>query len=723
VSTKLGGRYQLVREIGAGGMGRVFQALDTETGRTVAAKIMIASSEDNLEALLRFQQEGAVLSTLKHPNIVEVYGTFLEEHTSCIIMELLEGQSLAQILRSEGRLPLPRVKYLAYQVASALAFAHKRAIVHRDVKPDNVMVVGNDQVKVTDFGIARILRTGATLNTATGVTIGTPLYMAPEQIEGQKVDGRADIYSFGAVLYQMVTGRPPFEGEDPLTVAFKHVHKAPQPPSEVNADVPEDWEAVILKALAKDPADRFQTAAALEEAVGTLRTGQPGEVAYPPGAVEDGKRAGDPDTIDRLIHPEITGPRGRNEPAYPSVAGDAQTLVPPTDRPAAPPMPPPVAPAMPGQTVIRPEEAPPRYEQPPSTIIRPPEPAPTMIGPAPTPPPHAATPTPASTAMPQAARPVEQLPPEERKRAVPVLPIVAGGLVALIAIAVAAFLVLNKGGNNPTPTAVPTAKPVAARPSLITAGTRNAASGNKVKLQWSPVSHASDYRLQVATRATDPSDSIVFKHPLLTKVTSHTSYSLKVLGYQYYFWRIQAQVGGKWNPYSASQHFSVAMPTVGKPVALLPRNGTRSTARQIRLCWSGVKGAANYTLRVTGWGSRRVAGTCTWISVRPGTYQWRVVARVKAAQIYTGPYSARANFTILHPAVKPRPTATPQPTAAPTAAPTQYVAPTAVPTTAPAPTAYVAPTQAPAPTAYVAPTQAPAPTPVPTSPSLCKVSC
>ncbi|MBV9280915.1 MAG: serine/threonine protein kinase, partial [Chloroflexi bacterium] len=262
MSTKLGGRYQLVREIGVGGMGRVFQAVDTETGRPVAAKIMIGS-EDNLDALLRFQQEGAVLSTLKHPNIVEVYGTFLEEHTSCIIMELLEGQSLSQMLKAGGRLPLPRVKRLAQQVASALAYAHKRAIVHRDIKPDNIMVVGDDHVKVTDFGIARVLRTGATLNTATGMTIGTPLYMAPEQIEGHKVDGRADIYSFGAVLYQMVTGRPPFEGEDPLTVAFKHVHKAPQPPKEVNANVPDDWEELILKALAKDPSERFQTAAAL----------------------------------------------------------------------------------------------------------------------------------------------------------------------------------------------------------------------------------------------------------------------------------------------------------------------------------------------------------------------------------------------------------------------------------------------------------------------------
>src|SRR5689334_13180903 len=132
-------------------MGRVFQAVDTETGRAVAAKIMLAG-DDNLDALLRFQQEGAVLSTLRHPHIVEVYGAFLEveQHTSCIIMELLEGRSLAQILRAE-RLSLARIKSLVTQVASALTYAHGRGIVHRDIKPDNIMVVGDDQVKVTDF--------------------------------------------------------------------------------------------------------------------------------------------------------------------------------------------------------------------------------------------------------------------------------------------------------------------------------------------------------------------------------------------------------------------------------------------------------------------------------------------------------------------------------------------------------------------------------------------
>ena len=265
----LGSRYQIVREIGAGGMGRVFQAVDTQTGRTVAAKVLIAGTEDNLEALLRFSQEGAVLSTLKHHNIVEVYGTFLEEQICSIIMELLDGPSLADLLKTE-RLSLTRVKNLVTQVAAALHYSHGRGLVHRDIKPSNIMIVGGNRVKVTDFGIVRVVGATAALNTGTGMSLGTPLYMAPEQIEGQKVDGRADIYAMGAVMYHMVLGRPPFEGDDPLSIAFKHVHKPPQPPTEIKADIPADWEELILRMLAKDPADRFQTAAQLEEAISAL---------------------------------------------------------------------------------------------------------------------------------------------------------------------------------------------------------------------------------------------------------------------------------------------------------------------------------------------------------------------------------------------------------------------------------------------------------------------
>jgi class 3 adenylate cyclase/sugar lactone lactonase YvrE len=269
----LGGHYRLVREIGAGGMGRVFQAVDTRDGKVVAAKIMFASKEAEVDAAVRFEQEGAVLATLQHPNIVQVYGTFMDEHASCIIMELLQGQSLMEVLTSE-QLDLARIKRLMLQVAAALAAAHGRGIVHRDIKPDNIMVLGDDQVKVTDFGIARILRPTATLQTmgSTGMTLGTPHYMSPEQIDGRKVDGRADIYALGAVLYQLVTGRPPFEGDDPLTIAFKHVNEAPQMLRKARPGVPRDWEALVLKALAKHPADRFQSATALEAAIAELST-------------------------------------------------------------------------------------------------------------------------------------------------------------------------------------------------------------------------------------------------------------------------------------------------------------------------------------------------------------------------------------------------------------------------------------------------------------------
>jgi len=263
------GRYRLLRLVGAGGMGCVFQAVDSKSGKVVAAKILFASSEADLDALLRFQQEGAVLSTLKHPNIVEVYGTFLEEHTSCIIMELLEGRSLRQVLQQE-RLDLARIKTIARETAAALAYAHTRSIVHRDVKPDNIMVMPGDRVKVTDFGIARILRPGGSLHTMTAMTLGTPLYMAPEQIEGRPVDGRADIYSLGAVLYEALAGRPPFESDDPMTLAYRQVNDTPEPPSQVNPDVPADWEAVILKALAKDPEERYTNAVTFERAIAEL---------------------------------------------------------------------------------------------------------------------------------------------------------------------------------------------------------------------------------------------------------------------------------------------------------------------------------------------------------------------------------------------------------------------------------------------------------------------
>lgn len=266
----LGGRYRLVRQIAVGGMGRVFEAVDTTTGQRVAAKLMFARAEADPKAFLRFQQEAHVLAALDHPNIVRVYGAFAEEHASCIIMELLEGMSLANVVDGE-RLPLARVKQVALQVTAALASAHERGIVHRDIKPDNIMLTNGDRVKVTDFGIARLMRPlGETTLTATGMTMGTPLYMSPEQIQAGEIDNRADLYSFGAVLYHLVTGQPPFVGDDPVSIGYQHVHELPVPPRVLRPELPESWESVILRALAKDPNQRYQTAVAMERAVEAL---------------------------------------------------------------------------------------------------------------------------------------------------------------------------------------------------------------------------------------------------------------------------------------------------------------------------------------------------------------------------------------------------------------------------------------------------------------------
>jgi serine/threonine protein kinase, bacterial len=271
----LGGRLELEGLIGAGAMGHVFAAYDRKTDRAVAAKLILARGELSAETLHQFQKEGAMLASLSHPHVVRIYDTFIEEHASCIIMERVEGRSLRQVL-DEGPLPLPRAKQLFQQVAAALDHAHQMQIVHCDIKPDNIMVTASDQVKVTDFGIARILKSDITLETltTTGMRMGTPLYMAPEQIEGKKVDGRADIYGMGAVLFHMVTGRPPFEGNDPLAIIAKHLQEDAPPPSAVDPSIPADWDAVILKALAKDPARRHQSAAAFLGAIADLSTSE-----------------------------------------------------------------------------------------------------------------------------------------------------------------------------------------------------------------------------------------------------------------------------------------------------------------------------------------------------------------------------------------------------------------------------------------------------------------
>ena len=269
----LGGRLDLEGEIGAGSMGRVFRAYDRQTERMVAAKLVLARAGIDLDDLLRFQQEGAILRSLDHPNIVRIYDSFAEEHVACIVMELLEGRSLAREL-DDGPLDLDRAKSIAGQTADALAYAHGQSIVHRDVKPDNIMILDEDRVKVTDFGIARILSVDTMMGTiaTTGMRVGTPLYMSPEQVRGKHVDARSDVYGFGAVLYHMVTGRPPFDGDDALAIAVQQMHDEPAPPSSVRQELPGDWDTLILKSLNKDPRRRFQSMKEMKRGIEELGT-------------------------------------------------------------------------------------------------------------------------------------------------------------------------------------------------------------------------------------------------------------------------------------------------------------------------------------------------------------------------------------------------------------------------------------------------------------------
>lgn len=269
MNTTLAGRYQLLDHLATHGSVRVYRALDTEADRPVIVRIMAVENEEDFEALFRFQQEGVVISTLKHPNLWEVYSTFLDGPTSCIVAEAIEGKTLSEILES-APLPLSQAGSVARQVASALVYVHARGVLHRDIHPDNIVILANGHVKVRaimELGVARILRQGASMNTISLSQGKLPYYVAPEHVMGRPVDGRVDIYALGAVMYHMVTGRPPFTGSDAVAVATAQVRQAPEPPSSINPDLPPDWDAVILKALAKNPADRFLTAESMEQAI------------------------------------------------------------------------------------------------------------------------------------------------------------------------------------------------------------------------------------------------------------------------------------------------------------------------------------------------------------------------------------------------------------------------------------------------------------------------
>ncbi|MEU5384062.1 protein kinase [Kitasatospora cineracea] len=258
------GRYRLTRRLGRGGMAEVFAAQDIRLGRTVAVKLLRSELAEDDTARLRFTREAHAVAALNHHSIVAVYDTGEEQHggesTPYIVMELVEGRTVRELLVDEEAPPVDQALIITAGVLEALAYSHRHGIVHRDIKPANVIITTSGAVKVMDFGIARALAGGATTMTQTGMVMGTPQYLSPEQALGKPVDHRSDLYAAGCMLYELLTLRPPFVGETPLSVVYQHVQDAPVPPSRANDRVPVPLDALVLRALEKNPDDRFQSA-------------------------------------------------------------------------------------------------------------------------------------------------------------------------------------------------------------------------------------------------------------------------------------------------------------------------------------------------------------------------------------------------------------------------------------------------------------------------------
>jgi serine/threonine-protein kinase len=257
IGTLFDGRYKVIRKLGAGGMANVYLAEDQELGRRVAIKILNDRHANDEQFVERFRREAKNAAALSHPNVVSIYDRGDAEGTYYIAMEYLDGRSLKELIVSRGPAPVNVSIEYARQILSALRFAHRHGIVHRDIKPHNVLVDAEGRVKVTDFGIARA---GASQMTEAGSIVGTAQYLSPEQARGSGVDQRSDLYSLGIVLYELVTGTVPFSGDTPVEIAMKHLSQTPEPPSVRRPDLPRELDLVVMRALAKNPDDRYQSA-------------------------------------------------------------------------------------------------------------------------------------------------------------------------------------------------------------------------------------------------------------------------------------------------------------------------------------------------------------------------------------------------------------------------------------------------------------------------------
>jgi len=262
-------RYELLEKIGEGGMGIVFKAKCHLLNRFVAVKILKAEFVNDKDFVDRFKREANSVASLSHPNIVNVHDVGEEDNVSFIVMEYINGKTLKQVIKEDVRLSFEKTIDIALQIARALECAHKHNIIHRDIKPDNILITEDNIVKITDFGIAKIV--DSTTMTNSNKVIGSVHYFSPEQAKGSSVDGRTDIYSLGIVMYEMVAGRVPYEAENSISVAVMHIQVLAIPPKEIIKDIPESINQVILKALEKEPSNRFQTATEMAEVLNEIK--------------------------------------------------------------------------------------------------------------------------------------------------------------------------------------------------------------------------------------------------------------------------------------------------------------------------------------------------------------------------------------------------------------------------------------------------------------------
>ncbi|MGC0415413.1 protein kinase domain-containing protein [Embleya sp. AB8] len=333
VKTVGSGRYELGRQLGRGGMAEVLMAHDVRLGRTVAVKTLRPDLAQDPVARSRFGREAQNAASLNHPAIVSVYDTgedrVGDELVPFIVMECVEGRTVRELLGEGNPIPLEQALRVTEGILEALEYSHRHGIIHRDIKPANVIITNSGAVKVMDFGIARAMHSAATTMTQTGMVMGTPQYLSPEQALGRTVDARSDLYSSGCLLYELLALRPPFNGDTPLSVVYQHVQDDPRPPSMMDPRVPPHLDAIALKALAKNPDDRYQTADEMRMDIRRALAGQQVSVAVPPRVPTQESRRPEfgswsqvaPGTAAASAHPGSAAPTA----AMPPLAGHPNT--------------------------------------------------------------------------------------------------------------------------------------------------------------------------------------------------------------------------------------------------------------------------------------------------------------------------------------------------------------------------------------------------------------